>query len=167
MLDAGGVATALILAAFVAPALAWIAWGGPSTGVAPGGIELRMLAWSALASLLLPISQIVLQIRRFGGPSVRGNREHVPAATGVAGRLARAHDNAVQSLAPFAAVVLAAHAAGVSDRGTVAASVVFLAARIVHAVCYAAGLTIVRSSAFYAGWMATAAIGVTVVTRLT
>jgi uncharacterized MAPEG superfamily protein len=159
LMDAGAAAMLLILiGAFIAPALAWVAWGGPFDGSPGRSFELRMLVWSALVSLLLPILLIGLEIRRNGGSAIRGNRDFYPRRSGVGARIARAHANAIESLAPFAAVVLAAHAAGVSNRWTVAASALYTAARATHALSYALGVTIVRSSAFYAGWIATATI---------
>ncbi len=161
LLDLGGTMTVLILAgAFLAPAVAWVKWGRTIEASPAAWFELRMLLWSALLGLLLPILQISLHIRRYGGSAIRGNRDFYPSAAGIAGRIARAHTNAIESLGPFAAVVLSAHALNVSNRWTVAASALYLAARAAHALTYALGVTIIRSSAFYAGWIATATIAV-------
>jgi uncharacterized MAPEG superfamily protein len=122
----------------------------------PGATELRMLAWSAVLSLVLPLVQIVTHARAVGGPMIRGNRDDFPVLTGFAARIPRAHANLIESLLPFAVVVLSGHAMGMaSTRVTVAASVVFLAARVVHAASYAAGIVVLRSAAFYAGLIAT------------
>jgi uncharacterized MAPEG superfamily protein len=61
-------------------------------------------------------------------------------------------------MTPFAVAVLTAHALHVSNRWTVAASALYLAARLVHATTYALGVTILRSAAFYAGVVATIVI---------
>ena len=159
LLDAGALVMLLILAVtFIIPALAWVQWGRP-LAEQPGQLfELRMLVWSALLSLLLPVLQIGVEIRLHGGPAIRGNRDFHPRPAGFGARISRAHTNMIESLAPFTAVVLAAHAMGVSNRWTVAASALYLAARATHALTYALGVTIVRSSAFYAGWIATGTI---------
>ncbi len=47
----------------------------------------------------------------------------------------------------------------ISNRWTVAAATLYLASRIVHAL---AGVTILRSSAFYAGWLANVTIAAVV-----
>jgi uncharacterized MAPEG superfamily protein len=147
----------LVLAGgFILPALAWIEWGRPLDGPPGGSFELRMLVLSTLPSLLLPVLQIGVEIRRSGGSAIRGNRDFHARGAGLGARLSRAHANAVESLAPFAAVALAAHATGVSNRWTAAASALYLAARATHSLTYALGVTIIRSSAFYAGWIATA-----------
>lgn len=114
-----------------------------------------MLLWSVLLALLLPLIQIYLQITRFGGAAVRGNRARFPASEGAAGRVARAHRNLIESLIPFAVAVLAAQVLSVSTRWTVAASAMFLAAHVVHAATYALGVTVIRTTAFYAGLIAT------------
>jgi uncharacterized MAPEG superfamily protein len=159
LVDRGAVSVILIAAlGFLAPAVVWVIWGPTLTASGPPAIELQLLVWSALLALALPLLQIVIHIRRFGGDKVRGNRDGYPEATGAAARIARAHANLIESLVPFAAVVLSAHAGGVSNRITVAASVVYLAARLTHAISYVLGVTVVRSAAFYAGLGATAAI---------
>src|SRR5262245_4768318 len=54
-------------------------------------------------------------------------------------RANRAHLNAVESFAPFAAVVLVAHAAGVSTGITQAAAAIYFYARVAHAVVHVSG----------------------------
>jgi uncharacterized MAPEG superfamily protein len=161
LLDAGAAVMLLILiCGFILPALAWVEWGHPLDGPPVHSFELRMLVWSALPSLLLPVLQIGVEIRQNGGSAIRGNRDFFPRSTVFGARISRAHANAIASLAPFAAVVLAAHATGVSNRWTVAASALYLTARVTHAVTYAIGVTIIRSSAYYAGWVATVTIAI-------
>jgi len=157
--DPGGLAVLLIvIAVFLTPAAAWIAWMSDSTAGTYQAIEIRMLVWSAILSLFLPLFQIVIHIRRFGGSAVRGNRDGFPPLDGIAARVSRAHTNMIESLVPFAAAVLSAHALGVSGRFTVAASAVYLAGRVVHAASYILGITVIRSAAFYAGTIATLVI---------
>jgi uncharacterized MAPEG superfamily protein len=69
-------------------------------------------------------------------------------------RANRAHANAVESFAPFAAVVLAAQVMGVSTSWTVASAAVFFWARVVHCVVHIAGLSffMVRTVVFTVGW---------------
>jgi uncharacterized MAPEG superfamily protein len=69
-----------------------------------------------------------------------------------ADRLKRAHVNAIENLAVFAALVLAANAAGVHTQGTALASQVYLWARVAHAVAYTFAIPWVRTLAFTAGW---------------
>ncbi len=151
MLDGGALAVAAIVALFLAPVWAWLIRGPLDPHTSPRAFELLMLASAALVTLLLSLLQIIVHIGAFGGVTVRGNRENYPEAGGLAARVQRAHANAVESLVPFAAIVLATQSLGITNRGTVGGAVLFLAARVVHAVSYSAGITIVRSAAFYSG----------------
>ena len=143
----------LTLGLFVLPVQLWLALAPRS--VLRDHVEARSLAAAALLALALPLVQIVLQVRELGGPAVRGNRVGFPAEAGAGGRIGRAHRNLVEGLVPFAAAVSAAQALGVSNAQTVGAAALFLVARLAHAISYAAGVTVLRSAAFYAGLIAT------------
>ena len=54
----------------------------------------------------------------------------------------------LESLVLFAALVLSAHAAGVSNAGTVLGAQLFLWARVAYGVLYIAGVPIARTSAW-------------------
>jgi len=73
-------------------------------------------------------------------------------------RMKAAHANAVENLVIFAALVLVAHAAGVSNNVTATACIVYFWARMVHFIAYTAGVPWVRTLAFAAGFVAQAAI---------
>jgi len=73
-------------------------------------------------------------------------------------RLAKAHMNAVENLVVFAALVLAAGVAGVSNSAIAGASIVYFWARVVHALAYAFGIPWVRTLAFVVGFGAQAVI---------
>ena len=73
-------------------------------------------------------------------------------------RLMRAHDNAVENLVVFAALVLVANAVGVSGGAVATAAVVYFWARLVHAVAYAFGVPWVRTLAFVVGFVAQAIV---------
>jgi uncharacterized MAPEG superfamily protein len=70
----------------------------------------------------------------------------------------KAHDNAVENLVVFAALVLAAHAAGVSNAATATACVVYFWARVVHLGAYTFALPWVRTLAFAVGFCAQATL---------
>lgn len=71
-------------------------------------------------------------------------------------RANRAHLNAVESFAPFAAVVLVGHAAGISDSVTVAAAAVFFWTRLAHAIVHITGFSSFRARTvlFTVAWCA-------------
>jgi len=71
-------------------------------------------------------------------------------------RANRAHINAVENLAPFATVVLIAHAVGVSDSVTAISAAVYFYARVAHAAIHISGigLFMVRTVVFTIAWAA-------------
>ena len=71
-------------------------------------------------------------------------------------RMMRAHRNAVENLVLFAALVLAAQAAGISNSVTAMACVLYFWARVVHLLAYTFALPWVRTLAFAAGFVAQA-----------
>lgn len=82
-------------------------------------------------------------------------------------RANRAHMNAVENIGPFAAVVLIAHATGVSTGVTVACAAVYFYARLVHAVLHITGfgLFMARTVVFTVGWLAFITFAVVVLLR--
>lgn len=90
-------------------------------------------------------------------PDLASMRPWVPRAF-------RAHQNMLETLMPFAAVVLIAHVAGVSTWLTVAAATAFFWARAAHAIGMISGLAVfpIRPIIFVASWLCTVAIAVQV-----
>jgi len=71
-------------------------------------------------------------------------------------RANRAHMNAVENFAPFAAVVLIAHALGVSTSVTEICAAVYFFARAAHAVIHVSGFShfMARTVLFTVAWVA-------------
>lgn len=71
-------------------------------------------------------------------------------------RANRAHMNAVENFAPFAAVVLIAHAVGVSTSVTAISAAVYFYARAAHAVAHISGFShfMARTVLFTIAWLA-------------
>ncbi len=84
-------------------------------------------------------------------------------------RANRAHLNAVENLAPFAAVVLVAHASGVSTSVTALCAAIFFYARLAHAVIHVTGFGrfMARTLAFTVAWIAFLTFAVVVLMRAT
>ena len=82
-------------------------------------------------------------------------------------RANRAHLNAVENIAPFAAVVLIANAMGVSTAVTVNCAIIYFYARVAHAVIQISGfgLFMARTVAFTVGWLAFMTYAVIVLQR--
>jgi uncharacterized MAPEG superfamily protein len=82
-------------------------------------------------------------------------------------RANRAHVNAVENFAQFAAVVLIAHAVGVSTPVTTTCAAVYFYARAAHAVVHISGFGqfMARTVLFTIGWIAFITFAVTVLLR--
>ena len=66
-----------------------------------------------------------------------------------------AHTNAIENLVVFGVLVLIANAAGMGNDGAVVVwAGVFFFARLLHFVVYTAGIPVVRTLAYAAGWAA-------------
>lgn len=73
-------------------------------------------------------------------------------------RLMKAHDNAVENLVVFAALVLTAQAMGISNAAIATSSMVYFWARVVHAASYTFGIPWVRTLSFTVGFLSQACI---------
>ncbi len=110
--------------------------------------DLQMLVWSAaltLVQMLIAVAGATLQV---GLPTLAGNRENLPAATGWVWRAQRAHLNMLENLAVFATVVLVAHVAGRADETTALGAALFFWGRLAYALIYLAGLPWLRTAAW-------------------
>jgi len=80
-----------------------------------------------------------------------GNRDEQEKLPPWAARTRRAHANLMENLPHYTIVVLVAHVTGHANATTATASLVYLGARVVHAIVYGAGTIRVRTVAFYTG----------------
>ncbi len=115
-------------------------------------IELRLLTYTALVSLVVWIPYILSEIR------VRGLSRAVDYPSGVvddlppwAQRTHRAHMNLVENIGPFAILVLVAHVLGISNAMTVLGVQLFFWARLAQIVIMIAGIPWLRTVAFAVG----------------
>jgi uncharacterized MAPEG superfamily protein len=102
--------------------------------------ELRYLTYTALLTGCLWIPVVIGYVRS-RGPLKPEDYVQPPSSPLPAwvNRANRAHVNAVESLAPFAVVVLVAKACGVSTQLTVYAAATFFFARLAHAIVHITG----------------------------
>lgn len=126
--------------------------------------DLTYLAMTALLTGLLWLPYILGQISNNGmmKPADFANPKPRKAPLWVQ-RANRAHVNAVETLAPFAVLVLIAHVAGVADENTALWCAVFFWARVAHAIVYILGIPFARSFAFAAGNVALIALFITII----
>ena len=121
--------------------------------------EIMYLVWVSLFTALLFVPYVLDRIAVWGLADTVGYPENPKPQTPWARRMKAAHANAVENLVVFAALVLAANAAGVSNGVTAAACVVYFWARVVHLLAYTLAIPWVRTLAFAAGFGAQIAIG--------
>lgn len=117
--------------------------------------ELRYLAYTALLTAALWIPYIVAQVQMNGFLTAGNYLDPTPRKVALWGQRAyRAHLNAVEAFAPFAALVLIAHVAGKENGMTAFWAIAFFWLRLIHAIVYLAGLPFVRTLVFTLGFVA-------------
>ncbi len=110
--------------------------------------DLQMLVYSCLLMIAQSFSVLVPALLKAGLAYGFGNRDEAVALPAWGERAGRAHRNMLENLVPFAALVLAAHLAGVSGDETAQGATVFFWGRLAHAVIYIAGVPYLRTVAF-------------------
>ncbi|MGA2044922.1 MAG: MAPEG family protein [Roseiarcus sp.] len=117
--------------------------------------DLTYLAWTALLTAALWIPYIGAQVTTNGPLGPANYRDPAPRPVPLWGvRAGRAHINAVESFAPFAALVLVAHVAGRADAMTAFWAASFFWLRLAHAVVYLLAVPYVRTLIFTLGFVA-------------
>ena len=117
------------------------------------------LYWMTLTVLMTALFWVPYVLDRYVVRGIWPALGDTKAETGAphsawAQRAIRAHQNAVENLAIFVPAVLAAALLQISTPVTKAAVVVYFFARLGHFVVYSAGVPVLRTLAFAAGWAA-------------
>lgn len=125
--------------------------------------ELFWLALTVILTGLLWIPYILnrIQIRGMAGTMANPSRND-KAQSEWANRLMFAHDNAVENLVIFAALVLILNAADYSTKWTVLACAVFFWSRLGHIIVYTLGLPFLRTVFFLMGFAAEAVLALAI-----
>jgi uncharacterized MAPEG superfamily protein len=114
--------------------------------------ELLYLVLVTVLTALIWIPYILDRVAIWGLTDAVGYPDNPKPQSAWARRMMAAHDNAVENLVVFAALVLAAHALGVSNAATAGACAVYFWARAVHLAAYTFRIPWVRTLAFTVGW---------------
>ncbi|HEX5264459.1 MAG TPA: MAPEG family protein, partial [Phenylobacterium sp.] len=116
--------------------------------------ELHVLVFVAIATLFMWVPYMAARIFTRGAMRTLSDPldPSAPPDPRWAERARRAHANAVENLAVFAPVVMIAALVGASTPATILASKVYLGARLVHYAVYVAGIPVLRTLAFAAGF---------------
>ena len=113
--------------------------------------ELYWLALSAGLALFLWIPYTALYAGLVG---FRAGSTDLPPTDKLpvwAKRSNRAHLNLLESLVPFAVLILVLNVSGKADQSTVTAAAIFFWARVAHVIVYTAGIPFARTPAFAIG----------------
>ena len=127
--------------------------------------ELLYLTLVAAFTGLLWVPYILDRLAVRGLTDAVGYPENPKTQSPWAQRLMKAHSNAVENLAVFAALVLAAHALGLANSAITSACVVYFWARVVHALAYTFAVPWVRTLAFTVAFFAQAVIAWQILAR--
>lgn len=115
--------------------------------------ELLYLTLSAGLTIILWIPYILERIGSQGMAGAMGYPDNPPEPAKWARRAERVHLNMVENLAPFAALVLVAHALGVNTELTVWGATLFFWGRVAHAIVFLFGIPYLRTLAFTVAWI--------------
>ncbi len=117
-------------------------------------VELEMLTWTTVATLLMWLPYILAHIANVGVVEALTYRADGAALPGWAARAKKAHYNAIENLLPFAVLIFVAHAVGVSNAATQSAAMAFFGFRLAHYVVYISGVPFGRTLTFFGSWLA-------------
>ena len=115
--------------------------------------ELMYLTWVAVLTGVLWIPYILDRIVVWGLLDAVGYPANPKPQSAWAARMMKAHENAVENLVVFAALVLIAQDLGITGGVVATAAALYFWARVVHVVAYTLGVPWIRTLAFVAGWV--------------
>jgi uncharacterized MAPEG superfamily protein len=113
--------------------------------------ELNYLAWAAILTALIRIPWMLNKVAVRGLSVVSRYPQESEPLSGWAHRLWVAHEDSVDNLVVFGALIVVLHLAGESTTVTVAAAAVYFWARLVHVIVYAFAIPWVKTVAHVAG----------------
>jgi len=116
--------------------------------------ELTYLTLITALTGLLWIPYVLDRFATRGIADTVGYPENPKSQSPWARRMKAAHANAVENLVVFAALVLVANAAGISNNLTILAASLYFWSRIVHVLAYTMALPWVRTVGFTGGFIA-------------
>lgn len=120
--------------------------------------ELMSLTWVTTLTAVMWMPYILNMIAVRGLVDAVGYPDDPKPLSAWAAKMRAAHANAVENLVVFAALVLIANAAGVSNSTTVLACQLYFWARLVHLLSYTFAIPWVRTVSFVAGFACQIAI---------
>lgn len=111
-------------------------------------IELKMLLFTVALFFVQLIAQVVAEIMQHGLKYAVSARDNWLNPTGVAGRIERSYFNLLETLGPFAALVLVVLYTGNANANTALGAQLYFWGRVAFLPIYAIGLPFVRTVAW-------------------
>lgn len=127
--------------------------------------ELTYLALVTALTGLMWIPYVLNRIAVWGVPDTVGYPQTPKPQAAWALRMKAAHANAVENLVVFAALVLVASIAGISNAATMFAAALYFWSRLVHVIAYTFAVPWVRTLAFAGGFVAQATFALQILVR--
>jgi len=117
--------------------------------------DLKYLAFTAVLTASLWIPYIACQVITNGNLTPQNYLDPTPRPVPLWGQRAnRAHINAVESFAPFAALVIVLHLTGKASGMTAFWAISFFWLRVAHAIVYILGIPYLRTLIYTLGYVA-------------
>ena len=110
--------------------------------------DLKLLLWSVVLTFVEVVVAVLAANQQVGLGPLAGNRESLPRLTDFAGRAKRAHQNMMESLPLFIALVLIAQIAGKTSATTLLGAQLFFWGRLAHWIIYLIGIPWLRTLAW-------------------
>jgi uncharacterized MAPEG superfamily protein len=110
--------------------------------------DLKLLVWTVALTFIEVVVAVLGAQAHVSLPILAGNRDRLPELTGFAGRARRAHQNMLESLPLFIALVLVAQLAGRTNGMTLLGCQLFFWGRLAHWLIYLAGIPWLRTLAW-------------------
>ena len=127
--------------------------------------ELMSLVWVTVLTALIWIPYVLDRIAVWGLADTVGYPDSPKPQSPWARRMKAAHGNAVENLVVFAALVLVANAAGVSNGATALACSAYFWARLVHLIAHTFAMPWLRTLAFAVGFACQLTLAWQILTR--
>lgn len=113
--------------------------------------DLTYLVLTCVLSLFVWIPYILGRISAWGlMPAMNYPDPDIPQPDWAL-RMRAAHRNLTENLAPFAALVIAAHVAGLANETSAMGAAIFFFARVAHVIVYTLAIPMARTLAFAVG----------------
>jgi uncharacterized MAPEG superfamily protein len=124
--------------------------------------EIFWLTSTVTLSALFWVPYIINRLKEHGvWPALRNPQPDLRPRAAWAERMMRAHANAVENLVIFAPLVLALHVTSLNTPSTASACMVYFFARLAHYVIYTLGLPLLRTVAFFIGFVSQMVLAMT------